>query len=264
MGALHDGHMALVRQARAQCASVVVSIFVNPTQFGRGEDFDSYPRPLSRDLKKLTAARVDLAYVPVAGQMYRPGFAATVSMGGPALGLEGDARPGHFDGVATVVTKLLAQVSPDRAYFGQKDGQQLAVIRRLVADLDIPTQVVAVPTVRAPDGLALSSRNFYLTTGQRAAAPCIHRALQSAGDLFESGGADADALERRCRALLAAEPAISAIEYVAAVDPGTMDRWEKGPCMLAVAVRMGNVRLIDNLVLGRSAPESRRPGRPGP
>ena len=169
MGALHAGHMALVGAARGECASVVAAIFVNPTQFGPTEDLAQYPRPLSEDLGLLEAAGVAAAFVPSVDEMYPAGAATTVRVGGPALPLEGEARPGHFDGVATVVTKLLLQASPDRAYFGQKDGQQLAVVRRLVADLGIPVTVVSVPTVREADGLAVSSRNAYLSPEQRAA-----------------------------------------------------------------------------------------------
>ncbi len=248
MGALHAGHMALARRARNDCATVVVSIFVNPTQFGPGEDFPAYPRRLVDDLEKL-AARADIVYTPAAAQMYPDGFAVTVRVGGPALGLEGCQRPGHFDGVATVVAKLLLQVSPDRAYFGRKDGQQVAVVRRLVADLDIPTRIVAVPTVRAADGLALSSRNDYLSPAQRATAPAVYRALVETKHRFGSHLASAADLADYCRLLLEAEPAIDAIDYVAAVDPDTMAPWESGPCMLAVAVRIGGVRLIDNLIL---------------
>ncbi len=258
MGALHAGHMALVGAARGECASVVAAIFVNPTQFGPTEDLAQYPRPLSEDLGLLEAAGVAAAFVPSVDEMYPAGAATTVRVGGPALPLEGEARPGHFDGVATVVAKLLLQASPDRAYFGQKDGQQLAVVRRLVADLDIPVTVVSVPTVREADGLAVSSRNAYLSAERRAAAPAVFRALSAARDRFHvRAGVPAGAgtraraeLEAGCRALLEREPLIDAIDYVAAVDPDTMEAWAgSGVAMLAAAVRMGEVRLIDNVLL---------------
>jgi pantoate--beta-alanine ligase len=167
MGALHKGHLALVAAAQGACRRVVVSIFVNPKQFGPREDFSSYPRPEADDLAKLTEAAADLAYIPEVGEMYPAGFATSISVGGPSDGLCGAQRPGHFDGVATVVAKLLTQVAPDAAYFGEKDYQQLMVVRRLARDLDLPVEIVGVPTVREPDGLALSSRNVYLSTEER-------------------------------------------------------------------------------------------------
>ncbi len=250
MGALHEGHLSLVRAARSECAAVVVSIFVNPTQFGVGEDFEAYPRPLADDLAKLEAERVDFAYTPSAQEMYPTGFAVTVRVGGPALPLEGEVRPGHFDGVATVVAKLLSQAAPDRAYFGRKDGQQVAVVKRLVHDLDLPVGVVALPTVREDDGLAVSSRNVYLTLEQRAAAPVLYRALAAARDRFRAGRQRAFDIEAACRRIIEAEPRIDAIDYVAAVDPDTMEPWRGvGECMLATAARLGGVRLIDNVIL---------------
>ena len=250
MGALHEGHRALVRAARRECATVAVSVFVNPAQFGPDEDFDRYPRPLADDLAVIEREAADVAFVPPAAEMYPPGFASAVRVGGPALPLEGEARPGHFDGVATVVAKLLLQALPDRAYFGMKDGQQTAVVRRLVRDLDIPVEVVVVPTVREADGLAVSSRNAYLTLEQRAVAPVVYRALAAARDRFRAGRQDRTALEDACRRMIERESAVDAVEYVAAVDPETMARWEgKGPCMLAAAVRLGGVRLIDNVIM---------------
>lgn len=249
MGALHAGHLALVKRAREECASVVASVFVNPTQFGRGEDLADYPRPLSRDLALLEEERVDIAFAPSPAEMYPDGFASRVSVGGPALPLEGASRPGHFDGVATIVAKLLGQVLPDRVYLGQKDGQQVAVIRRLVRDLDIPTQIAVEPTVRAGDGLALSSRNSFLAPAQRAAATVLYRALSSARDRFAGGIADPGDVEAFCRRIIESEPLIDCIDYVAAVDPDTMEPWAgHGPCMLAAAVRLGGVRLIDNVL----------------
>lgn len=250
MGALHEGHRSLVRAARRECATVVASVFVNPAQFGPDEDFDRYPRPLADDLAVLERESVEFAFVPSSEEMYPPGFASAVRVGGPALPLEGEARQGHFDGVATVVTKLLLQAQPDRAYFGQKDGQQAAVVKRLVRDLDIPVEVAVLPTVREADGLAVSSRNAYLTPEQRAAAPVVYRALAAARDRFRAGQQNRAALEDACRRMIEREAAVDAVEYVAAVDPETMARWEGGgPCMLAAAVRLGGVRLIDNVIM---------------
>ena len=249
MGALHAGHLALVKRAREECASVVASIFVNPAQFEPDEDLADYPRPLGRDLALLEQERVDCAFAPSAAEIYPAGFASTISVKGPALPLEGCARPGHFDGVATVVAKLLWQSLPDRLYLGQKDGQQVAVIRRLVRDLDIATEIAVEPTVRAPDGLALSSRNSYLAPDQRAAATVIYRALASARDRFGGQNADPGEVEALCRAIIGSEPLIDQIDYVAAVDPDSINRWTgQGRCMLAAAVRLGRVRLIDNVL----------------
>ncbi len=249
MGALHDGHLALVRAARNECATVAATIFVNPTQFGPNEDLDRYPRSLAADLELLEREGVDCVFTPSVGEMYPDGFVTTVHLEGPALSLEGTARPGHFDGVATVVAKLLLQSLPDRAYLGRKDGQQAAVVRRLVRDLDIPTGIVIVPTVREADGLAMSSRNAYLTPEQRAAAPVVFRALSAARDRFRAGQQDVTALEDAARRMIEASP-LASVEYVAGVDPDTMEPWGgRGPCMLAAAVRIGSVRLIDNVIL---------------
>ena len=250
MGALHEGHLSLVRAARDDCATVVASIFVNPSQFAPGEDFERYPRNLEDDLAKLEREEVDYVFTPSVEEVYPPGFATTVSVAGPALPLEGEARPGHFDGVATVVAKLLLQSLPDRAYFGRKDAQQVAVVRRLVRDLDIPTEVVMLPTVREADGLALSSRNAYLTPEERAAAPVLFRALSAARDRFRAGQQRAADLETGCRRMIEAEPFVAAIDYVAVVNADTMAPWDgDGPCLLAAAIRIGSVRLIDNVVL---------------
>ena len=249
MGALHEGHLSLVRAARAECASVAASIFVNPAQFGAGEDFDAYPRPLDADLAKLAAEGVDVAFTPSAHEMYPAGFAVTVRVGGPALPLEGEARPGHFDGVATVVAKLLTQAAPDRAYFGRKDAQQVAVVRRLVRDLDLPVEIVDLPIVREDDGLAVSSRNAYLTPEQRAAAPALYRGLAAARDLFRAGRQRPEDVEAAARRVIEAEPLVEAVDYVAVVDPATMLPPEGSERILAAAVRIGGVRLIDNVVL---------------
>ncbi len=249
MGALHDGHLALVRAAREECAAVAATIFVNPTQFGPNEDLDRYPRSLAADLTLLEQEGVDCVFTPSVDEMYPAGFTTIVHLDGPALPLEGTARPGHFDGVATVVAKLLLQSLPDRAYLGRKDGQQTAVVRRLVRDLDIPTEIVVVPTVREADGLAMSSRNAYLTPEQRAAAPVVFRALSASRDRFRAGLQDVAALEDAARSMIEASP-LASVEYVAGVDPDTMEPWGGvGPCMLAAAVRIGSVRLIDNVIL---------------
>lgn len=249
MGALHAGHVSLIRAARSECATVAVSIFVNPAQFGPGEDFERYPRPLAADLALLEIEGADYAYTPSPEEMYPPGFATSIHVEGPALPLEGAARPGHFDGVATAVAKLLLQAQPDKAYFGQKDAQQVAVIRQLVRDLNIPTEIAALPTVREPDGLAVSSRNAYLTAEERIVAPSLYRALAAARDKFRAGQQNAAELEAACREMIEASPLMAA-EYAAAVDPETMEPWDgRGPCLLAAAARLGSVRLIDNALL---------------
>lgn len=249
MGALHAGHVSLIRAARSECSKVAISIFVNPAQFGPDEDFERYPRPLAADLALLEREGADYAFTPSPEEMYPPGFATSIHIEGPALPLEGAARPGHFDGVATAVAKLLMQAQPDKAYFGQKDAQQVAVIRRLVRDLNIPTEIAALPTVREPDGLAVSSRNAYLTAEERSAAPSLYRALAAARDKFRAGQQNAAALEAACREMIEASPLMSA-EYAAAVDPETMEPWGgRGPCLLAAAARVGSVRLIDNALL---------------
>lgn len=252
MGALHEGHLALVRRARVESATVAVSIFVNPTQFGANEDLATYPRDMARDLALLEAEGVDLVYAPPPEEVYPPGFDTWIEPGALAERLEGAARPGHFRGVATVVAKLFNVVGPDRAYFGQKDGQQLAVIRQMVRDLDMGIEIVAVPTVRDADGLALSSRNAYLTPEQRRAAPVVYRALTRAGGLHEAGTTDADALRQAVLAVLEAEPLVEGIDYVSVADSNTLRELEQvnGPAMVSTAVRLGQTRLIDNVVLG--------------
>jgi pantoate--beta-alanine ligase len=258
MGALHEGHLSLVRLAGADGAAVAISLFVNPTQFGPGEDLAAYPRDESRDLALAAAAGAELAFAPDAEAMYPDGFATEVHVGGPATALEGAARPGHFAGVATVVAKLLLAVRPDRAVFGQKDAQQLAVIRRMARDLHLDdVELVAGPIVREPDGLALSSRNAYLGPEDRAAAPVLRRALAAAEGLAADGERDPSRLEAAALAVLRAEPRCEP-EYAAVVDPDTFDRPERlgGPALLCVAARVGPARLIDNVAL--PTPESRR------
>ena len=249
MGALHDGHLALVRAARDACATVVASLFVNPTQFNDPADLAAYPRNADRDLALFAEVGVDAVFAPSEQAMYPPSSSTTVHVGGPALPLEGEARPGHFDGVATVVAKLLSFIMPDAAYFGQKDGQQVAVVRRLVADLGLPVEVRVIPTVREPDGLALSSRNALLSPEQRRAAPALYAALTAGAkrwcathDVQHSVDATAERL--------AAEPSFSDVDYVALVDAATMAPWDgRGTGMLAAAAHLGPVRLIDNVLV---------------
>ncbi len=250
MGALHEGHLSLVRAARRDCASVAVSIFVNPTQFGPNEDFASYPRDLERDLALLRDEGVDLVFVPSVEQVYPPGFDTTVSLQRTAARLEGAHRPGHFAGVATVVAKLFIIIEPNRAYFGQKDGQQTIVVRRMTQDLNLPVEIVVLPTVREPDGLAMSSRNVYLTPEERRAAPALYRGLRRATELFEAGERDAETLRQAVRAVVAGEPLI-ALEYVSLAALDTLDELERvdRPAMLSLAARLGHARLIDNVLL---------------
>ncbi|NLG83579.1 MAG: pantoate--beta-alanine ligase [Firmicutes bacterium] len=250
MGYLHDGHLALIRRARAENGFVVVSIFVNPTQFGPNEDFARYPRDLARDLDLCRGAGVDLVFAPEVAQMYPPGFQTYVEVEELSQGLCGASRPGHFRGVATVVTKLFNIVTPDRAYFGEKDAQQLRVIKRMVVDLNFPLEIVAVPTVREPDGLAMSSRNTYLSPQERQAALVLYRALCLAKDLFVRGERRAEEILARMRELIAAEP-LARIDYVAIVDDETLAPVERidRPVLVALAVFIGPTRLIDNIVL---------------
>ncbi|MGQ9655320.1 MAG: pantoate--beta-alanine ligase, partial [Thermodesulfobacteriota bacterium] len=221
MGYLHQGHLALVRRARADNDVAVVSIFVNPTQFGPNEDFDRYPRDEDRDLALLAEEGVDLVFLPGAAEMYPPGFDTWVEVKGLTERLEGVSRPGHFRGVATVVTKLFNIVRPAKAYFGQKDAQQVAVIQKMVADLDMDLEVVVVPTQREPDGLAMSSRNIYLNAEQRSAATILWRALLLAQDLWSQGERSAEELRRRIRGLIGRE-ALARIDYVSVADPRTL------------------------------------------
>jgi pantoate--beta-alanine ligase len=251
MGWLHEGHRALIRQARAANATVVVTIFVNPRQFNEAADYGRYPRNEERDVALLQEEGVDLVWAPPVDEVYVPGFDTTVSVGAVAAPLEGSARPGHFDGVATVVAVLLSLVGAERAYFGQKDAQQVMVIRRMAEDLALPTEIVTCPTVREADGLALSSRNVHLSPDQRAAAPVVHRALLAARALWEAGERDAETLRIEMGRVLAAEP-LAAPEYVSVADGLTLAELNevKGPALLSMAVRFGETRLIDNEVLG--------------
>ncbi len=248
LGALHAGHRSLIDRARAENTKVVVSIFVNPIQFGAGEDLARYPRPIEADLEMLSSAGVDAVYMPRVEDMYPQGSTTRVVVGGVAEPLEGAARPGHFEGVATVVTKLFWAVRPGRAYFGQKDAQQLAVVRRLAADLDTGVEVVACPTVRDADGLAVSSRNAYLDTAERAAAASLSRALRAASEKYRAGEHDPARVKAVMEAVLGAEP-LARVEYAEVVDPGDFS----SPGSLAVlAVRIGSTRLIDNHDLAKA------------
>jgi pantoate--beta-alanine ligase len=244
MGALHEGHAGLIRMAKAQAERAVASIFVNPKQFGAGEDFDRYPRAEQADAEVLRQAGCDLLYAPTPEAMYPPGFATTVSVAGVSAPLEGVSRPGHFDGVATVVAKLLLQALPDVAIFGEKDFQQLAVIRRLARDLDLACEILAAPTARAPDGLALSSRNVYLSEAERAAAPALHRALTEAAQALADGASIAQAEAQGRRALTLAG---FQVDYFEARDPATLAPATGRPLRLLAAARLGATRLIDNL-----------------
>jgi pantoate--beta-alanine ligase len=250
MGALHDGHLELVRVARARAERVVVSIFVNPMQFNRRNDFERYPRTLEEDAAQCAAAGVDVVYAPAAGVMYPEGFASAVEVAGLSEPLCGRARPGHFRGVTTVVTKLFHAVRPHSAVFGEKDWQQLAVIRRMTADLDFGIDIVGVPTVREADGLALSSRNRLLSPEARAAARCVPRALDAAAAVVAGGEAAARAIVGSVAAAIAAEPQ-ARVEYAALRDPESLAEVEEvsGPALLALAVWVGGVRLIDNRIL---------------
>ena len=254
MGALHDGHLSLTRQARADNITVAASIFVNPTQFGPNEDFSRYPRSLERDLELLDAEGTDLVFVPPPDEVYPDGFDTWIEPGSVAEGMEGAARPGHFRGVATVVAKLFTITRPDRAYFGQKDGQQVAVIRKMNDDLNLGVEVITMPTIREPDGLALSSRNAYLTPEQREAAPAVYRALCASEDVWRRGEIDAGRIQRAAFNILERETLIEAVDYVSVVDADSMKPVETmrdgRPVMVATAVRLGPVRLIDNVVLG--------------
>jgi pantoate--beta-alanine ligase len=250
MGYLHDAHLALVKQARAENDHVVVSIFVNPSQFGPEEDYGRYPRDLPRDLKLLRSVGTDLVFSPSADEMYPSGFTTWVNVEGVADQLEGRARPGHFRGVATVVLKLFNLVQPTRAYFGQKDGQQVAVLKRMAQDLGCPLKVVVVPTVREPDGLAYSSRNVYLTPQERAAAPVLYRALQEVQRLYGAGERDAERLRQAIRKRIEREP-LAMLEYASIADQATLREVERidGPVMASLVVRFGSTRLIDNVLL---------------
>ena len=251
MGALHAGHLNLVDQARADNLTVAVSIFVNPTQFGDLKDLEKYPRDLEGDLEMLRDHGVDLVYVPTVDEVYPKGFDTWVDVGPLAEKLEGLHRPGHFRGVATVVSKLFNVMQPDRAYFGQKDGQQVVVIQKLARDLDMGVEVVVMPTIREPDGLAMSSRNVQLSADQRQAASVVHQALRRAYQLWIGCERNGDVLREAASQILQAEPMVDSIDYVSVASMSTLDEsgHVDGRAMVSVAVHMGAVRLIDNIVL---------------
>src|SRR5574341_1422301 len=250
MGALHDGHLSLVRHAKAECAHVGVSIFVNPTQFGPGEDLSKYPRDLDRDLKLLEALEVDVVWTPAPEIVYPPGFQTWVTVEEVTKPLEGKARPSHFRGVATVVAKLFNAFTPDRAYFGQKDAQQAVVIKRMAADINFPLEIIVCPIIREPDGLAMSSRNAYLNPEERKAATVLYRALCAAKEAFDKGERDGLKLRAILFAVIGAEP-LARPDYVSAADPNTLaelDRVADG-VLLSIVVRNETKRLNDNFLL---------------
>jgi pantoate--beta-alanine ligase len=250
MGALHEGHRSLIRAARGDGGFVVVSIFVNPTQFGPNEDLTRYPRPIDADLEACEEEGVDLVFHPPTGEMYPDEPKTTVHVADLTEGLCGAYRPGHFDGVCTVVTKLLGIVRPDAAYFGEKDAQQLAVVRRMVADLNLPVRIRACPLVRDPDTLATSSRNAYLSDEQRTRALALPQAVLEAGGRIRAGERDAAAVGRRVQEALEAAEGVEP-QYVAVVDPDTLEPLETigGQVLVAAAVQVGETRLIDNVLL---------------
>jgi pantoate--beta-alanine ligase len=250
MGALHTGHLSLVAAAQAECDAVAASIFVNPTQFAPGEDYEAYPRDFEEDCRKLAFAGVDLLFAPSAADMYPAGNSTLVDPGDIGSRLDGASRPGHFRGVATIVARLFHIVAPNRAYFGQKDAAQVAVLRRIIRDLNFPILMVVCPTFRDPDGLAMSSRNRYLSTTERARSLILHRALTAAGELAERGETCAEPLRTAMLAVLSTDPQLR-LDYAAVVDPDTLlpiTDISRG-ALVAVAAWVGKTRLIDNLLI---------------
>ena len=252
MGYLHEGHLSLVRRCRADNTTAVVSIFVNPTQFGPHEDLTTYPRDTEGDLAKLSAEGIDLVFAPAASEIYPTGFDTSIDVGDIARKSEGEHRPGHFLGVATVVCKLLTIVRPDNVYFGQKDAQQCLVVKRMNADLNLGANVVVMPTIRDPDGLALSSRNAYLTPSQRESALSLYESLKLAERLYSDGVHEAGAIRRKMLNILEGIPGAS-VDYVSIADADTLAELDSinpaRPTLVSLAVRIGSVRLIDNLTL---------------
>lgn len=251
MGYLHKGHLSLVEKAAEQCASVIVSIFVNPTQFGPQEDYSSYPRDIPKDLELLEQIGVDLVWIPEKEEMYPPNFQTWVEVDTLSRHLEGEMRPGHFKGVTTVVTKLFTAVQPDKAYFGQKDAQQSVVIKRLVLDLNLPVEVVICPIIREDDGLAMSSRNVYLNPDERQAAAVLFKALKAAESAYMGGEKEADRLREVMMETIQNEP-LASIQYVSCSHPDTLEE-QVGlvqHALLSMAVNFGETRLIDNLMIG--------------
>ena len=250
MGYLHEGHLALVRRARAESSTVVVSIFVNPTQFGPGEDLATYPRDLDRDLKLLEQAGTDIVFVPSGEEMYPRGFSTWVDVEKVTERLEGASRSGHFRGVATVVAKLFNIVQPTRAYFGQKDAQQAVVIKKMIAELNMNLEIVVVPTARESDGLAMSSRNSYLNPEERQSATVLFGALSLARQLWQFGEKDASKIKYEMESLIRKEP-LARIDYVSIADADTLEELDMidRPALVSLAVRIGKTRLIDNIVM---------------
>jgi pantoate--beta-alanine ligase len=260
MGALHDGHLSLVREARRMCDVVVVSVFVNPAQFGPGEDFQRYPRDLTKDTTLLADYNVEYIFAPSVEEIYPKGFSTYVTVEGLSEQLEGAVRPGHFRGVATVLTVLFNTVRPDFAFFGQKDAQQTLIVKRLVRDLAFDTEIVVLPTIRDSSGLALSSRNAYLNADERRAAAILYRALSQAKESYVEGERNARRLAETVRAQIEAEPR-ARLQYVSITDAETMEKLEQisddRPVLIAIAAHLGNTRLIDNIVLQPARAKSR-------
>lgn len=251
MGYLHEGHLSLIRRARADCKSVVLSIFVNPTQFGPNEDLSKYPRDPDRDLNLVKPLGVDLVWMPTPESMYPNGFQTWVEVEAMTKPLEGVVRPTHFRGVTTVVAKLFNAVQPHKAYFGQKDAQQAAVIRQMTRDLNFPIEIVVCPIIREPDGLAMSSRNVYLDAEHRKAATVLFRSLSAAKELYENGERNAEKLRRKMKEVIESEP-LAKMQYASCADYDTLEELHtvKGKTLLSMAVMLGKTRLIDNFVLG--------------
>jgi pantoate--beta-alanine ligase len=254
MGALHEGHLSLVREARRMCDVVVVSVFVNPTQFGPSEDFEHYPRNLTQDTAVLTDYNVDYIFAPAPEEIYPKDYSTYVNVGGLSKLLEGETRPGHFRGVATVVAILLNTVRPDFAFFGQKDAQQALIIKRMVRDLAFDTEIVVLPTVREDSGLAISSRNLYLGAEELDSASVIHRALKQGKETYKKGERHASKLSEIVRTTIETEPRVR-VDYVSVLDAETLEKLDKldeRPTLIAVAAYVGKTRLIDNIVLNKS------------
>ena len=252
MGAIHDGHLALIKQASTENKSIVVTIFVNPKQFSENEDFDDYPRPIHSDIKSLEAENVDLVFTPSTEEMYPSNHSTHVSVGEIAKILEGKSRPNHFQGVSTIVTKLISASRPDNTYFGQKDAQQCAIVQKLNNELNLGTNIRIVPTVREKDGLAISSRNVYLNPKERSASTILFRSLEKAKKLKSHGMNDLNLLTENIRDYVASEP-LAKIDYISIVDPNTLEHLTKTPLtnnqiLVLIAVNIGNIRLIDNMI----------------
>jgi len=253
MGALHDGHLNLVKRAKMENDITIVSIFLNPLQFGPSEDLEKYPRDIDEDIKKLRREDIDILFLPDNNLMYPKGFSTHIEVGSLSEKLCGKFRPGHFKGVATVVSKLFNIIKPTRAYFGQKDFQQTVIIKRMVKDLNFDVDIIVCPTIREHDGLAMSSRNVYLDMEQRSTARVLNQCLNNAAEAVKTGTTSGEAIREMMRQTLLSEPLISQIDYASVYDPETLEEADeiKGDMLLAVAVRMGNTRLIDNILLLR-------------